>query len=48
MQQITIYENGIYLVFGVSETQKVSLLHCQTTPYREEEVRSDQTIGFAQ
>ena len=46
MRQITIQENGITLVFGVSENNSVSLLHCQTTPYRQEQIRPDQIDWF--
>lgn len=45
-QYIRIEENGIHLVFGISEKKEVFFLHCQKRAFAEEEIKEKELEGY--
>ena len=38
MEYINIHENGIYLVFGITEKKQLKLLHFSAVPFCEDDI----------
>ncbi|MCL6456967.1 MAG: alpha-galactosidase [Gorillibacterium sp.] len=46
LKRIELVENGLYLVFEISDSQDVSLLHFGATPLEESTIKDNQKSGF--